>query len=117
LGHASSSGELALAIAFRLPGDYNNDGVVDARDYAVYRKYVGQTGGALPADGSGRAGVPDGVVDQWDYNLWVANFGSTAPPTGNAVPAPQSLLLILIGVGCLLPNLRRLERRGIAEAI
>ena len=48
-----------------LPGDFNQDGVVDAADYVLWRDTKGQTGLGLPADGNG-----DQVVDQNDYNLW-----------------------------------------------
>ena len=36
-----------------VPGDYNKNGIVDAADYVVYRKTLGQTGAGLPADGNG----------------------------------------------------------------
>jgi hypothetical protein len=67
-----------------MPGDYNNDGSVDAADYVVWRKGLGTT---YTAD---------------DYNIWRAHFGQTAgggaglPSTGPlsaAVPEPTSLVL------------------------
>jgi hypothetical protein len=59
-----------------LTGDYNGNGTVDAADYVVWRKSVGQTGAGLPADGDG-----DMDVDDNDRLVWRANFGRTAPPT------------------------------------
>ena len=53
-----------------LPGDYNQDGVVDAADYVLWRDSEGQTGAGLAADGDGNQ-----VVDQSDYDLCGANFG------------------------------------------
>jgi len=51
---------------------------VDAADYSVWRSTVGSTTD-LRADGSGpTAGVPDGVVDEYDYDFWKLNFGHTA---------------------------------------
>ncbi len=54
-----------------LPGDFNNDGAVDAADYNVWRENVGQpeSGNVLSGNGNG------GVVDQSDYDLWVSSFG------------------------------------------
>jgi hypothetical protein len=60
-----------------LPGDYNQNGTVDAADYVVWRKTLGTTG--LPAY-SGADGDGDGMVDQDDHGVWRANFGRTLPP-------------------------------------
>jgi hypothetical protein len=57
-----------------LTGDYNGNGTVDAADYVVWRKSVGQTGAGLPADGDG-----DMDVDDNDRLVWRENFGRTAP--------------------------------------
>ena len=54
-----------------LPGDYNQDGTVDAADYVVWRSTLDQTGTDLVADGN-----DNGAVDAADYQLWRANFGS-----------------------------------------
>lgn len=61
-----------------LPGDFNDDGAVDAADYVVWRKI----------DGS-----PDG------YDTWRAHFGETAPGSGAvlvgaSVPEPPALVLL-----------------------
>jgi hypothetical protein len=50
-------------------GDYNDNGIVDAADYVVWRKNL-NTGATLPNDDT-----PG--VDQNDYTRWRANFGST----------------------------------------
>jgi hypothetical protein len=47
----------------RAPGDYNDDGQVDAADYVVARKTLGQTGLMLPADGNG-----SGTIDAPDFD-------------------------------------------------
>jgi phospholipase/lecithinase/hemolysin len=79
-----------------LPGDYNDDLVIDAADYVIWRDALGQTGFAQAADGNG-----NGTVDATDYNLWRANFGQTASGgTGAtamadaAVPEPASLAIL-----------------------
>ena len=52
-----------LLLTPRLSGDFNDDGIVDAADYTVWRDTLGQTGQDLAADFTGPSGTPDGVVD------------------------------------------------------
>jgi T5SS/PEP-CTERM-associated repeat protein len=90
-----TSGVLAVAGA-GLAGDYNLNGAVDAADYVVWRKTLGQTGDGLPADGDG-----DGMIDTGDYDVWRTNFGLTAgaaAATSAAVPEPETLLSLIIGI-------------------
>ncbi|MCC7474806.1 MAG: proprotein convertase P-domain-containing protein [Pirellulales bacterium] len=61
---------------FKLFGDYNSDGTVDAGDYLIWRRTLGTTGSAY----SGADGDGDGTVDADDYNVWRAHFGATLPP-------------------------------------
>jgi hypothetical protein len=74
-----------------LPGDYNDDGVVDAADYVVWRKGLGTT------------------YTLTDYDAWRANFGQTAgsgaagyslgasaEPLPAAIPEPPSLAVAAI---------------------
>jgi autotransporter-associated beta strand protein len=76
-----------------LPGDFNNDGKVNAADYVLWRKDPGSFGG------------PGG------YATWRANFGD--PPgagsglEGGSVPEPASAVLVLLGIGAFV-----LRRRG-----
>ena len=88
-----------------LPGDYNQNGVVDAADYVLWRDSLGQIGPLLAADHTGPDGIPDGIVDQLDYDLWRANFGniivlSSSLPRATeplaSVPEPSSLPLLLV---------------------
>ncbi len=60
-----------------LLGDYNLNLTVDTADYILWRNTLG-TGG-LPAY-SGADGDGDGTIDDDDYGVWRANFGSTLPP-------------------------------------
>jgi hypothetical protein len=66
-------------------GDYNKNGEVDAADYVLWRRTLGN---AVPnytgADGDG-----DGTIGPGDYNLWRSHFGETVPTlgTGSGTPA------------------------------
>jgi mannan endo-1,4-beta-mannosidase len=97
-------------LAPSLPGDYNDDGTVDAADYTVWRNSFGQTGTSLAADGDG-----NGTIDEGDYDVWRLYFGETAnagSASGLATPEPSTLLLVLVSVACL--TLNRSVRLGLA---
>ena len=70
-----------------IPGDYNNNGVVDAGDYVVWRK-----GGTLAND-------PTPGVQPADYDFWRARFGNPAGSgsalSSSAVPEPSAIVLVL----------------------
>jgi autotransporter-associated beta strand protein len=75
-----------------VPGDYNNNGTVDAADYVVWRK-----GGTLQNE----VDAP-GTVNAADYTAWRARFGN---PSGAGtsldsavVPEPSSVMLVLCGL-------------------
>jgi hypothetical protein len=97
---------------FALPsaamGDFNADGVVNAADYAVWRKTFGQTGAGLAADGNGNH-----QVDSGDFDVWRAHFGQIVDGGGGsgsasqpAVPEPGPLVLLMLGGGFLARLLR-----------
>jgi Glucose / Sorbosone dehydrogenase len=96
--------------AIALPGDYDNNHVVDAADYALWRKNVG-TDNILVNDATG------GTIGDDQYNQWRANFGKTIATGGTGaalVPEPSfaSLLLIAASAGVLAARLggRRVSR-------
>jgi T5SS/PEP-CTERM-associated repeat protein len=85
-----------LSVVPGLDGDYNDDGSVDAGDYVVWRKSIGEQGGGLPADGNG-----NGEVEEGDYLFWQERFGSGpqgGATSGAAAPEPCSAVLILAGI-------------------
>jgi hypothetical protein len=104
----SSVANSGVAAALGRPGDYNHDGVIDAADYVVWRNNLGDTGmPGIPGDGSGPTfGVPDGNVNQLDYILWKAAFGSGPGGTGRAAAVPEPSAHALFFLGFLLVNLR-----------
>jgi hypothetical protein len=74
-------------------GDYNNNGVVDAADYVVWRKRLGQNV-TIPND------MTSGNVGTVDYTVWRMNYdlmgsGSAAALAG--VPEPAAILLVIAG--------------------
>jgi GH35 family endo-1,4-beta-xylanase len=88
--------ELEIALPFLL-GDYNRDGSVDAADYVVWRKTMGNSVGTA---GMGADGNHNGIVDLGDFDMWLAHLGAVMPAgTGSAaVPEPESALLAAIAV-------------------
>jgi hypothetical protein len=97
-----STNSVALQVAAPgLPGDYNQNGIVDAADYVLWRR------------GNGT------IYTQSDYNLWRATFGQTVPGSGSGsshvtqanVPEPATALLVAIG-GAVVAIRRRRQRCG-----
>src|SRR5437763_319335 len=69
-------------------GDINNDGIVDIRDYGIWRQQFGATDCGNPADLNG-----DCLVDIRDYGIWRQQFGQTGPtvtPTPATTPTVTS---------------------------
>jgi hypothetical protein len=106
--YTSTTVELEV-VAAGLPGDYNDDGSVDAADYVMWRKNEGTTN-SLPNDPIG------GMIDADQYNQWRAHFGETAVGSGafsnTTVPEPASALLLILGsaIGCRKTTLTCLAR-------
>jgi hypothetical protein len=94
--------------------DYNDDGQTDAADYVAWRKNFGAAGtpGTLIGDGTSDdlLGVPDGDVDDFDYDFWKSAFGTPvgggSPSLASAVPEPASVLVVVVGL-CTLAFRRR----------
>jgi T5SS/PEP-CTERM-associated repeat protein len=77
-----AANSVTLAVVPGIAGDYNQNGVVDAADYVVWRKGFGTT------------------YTQNDYNVWRAHFGQTAgsgsgATASAAVPEPTTLVLLM----------------------
>jgi hypothetical protein len=95
-----------------LPGDYNEDGVVDAADYVVWRDRWGQT---FTLPGEDPAAATPGLVDQEDYDYWRINFGQTggSGAAGSsiaiAVPEPASAWMLVVAMAVGLRKHRRMR--------
>jgi hypothetical protein len=87
--------------AVGVPGDYNNNGVVDAADYVLWRK-----GGPLAND------FTPGVQAS-DYDFWRARFGGTTNPGSgsglktSSVPEPSTVVMVGFAVSLLVVRGRR----------
>lgn len=80
---------------FQVPGDYNDNGVVDAADYVLWRGSENETGEGLQADSNN-----DNVIDIEDYTEWRSLFGNDRDDghhhgNGALVPEPSMLVFTL----------------------
>jgi lysophospholipase L1-like esterase len=87
LGHNLIGDALSTLIVneIALPGDFNNNGVVDASDYVVWRKGID----VAPTSGN--------------YTLWRTNFdrtqsGTAGTPANTAAPEPTSVAMLIMVV-------------------
>jgi hypothetical protein len=92
--YAGNSVILKVVGAAGIHGDYNADGKVNAADYVVWRKTLGQSI-TLPNDRT------PGMVTTEDYGVWRENFGAMSGPaaaSGALVPEPIGMILLAIAV-------------------
>jgi hypothetical protein len=96
-GDVGSPGFVPGSVVVGQPGDFNDDGIVDAEDYTVWRDNLGGNSSTLNGNGSGAA-----TVVPADYELWKANFGEGGPGSGSlaggAVPEPTSAVLLMVAI-------------------
>ncbi len=78
-----------------LAGDYNDDGVVDAADYTVWRDHQGARAGSLPND------IDGGPIGEAQYSTWTTQFGAKLSPlpavSAASVPEPSTGALLAFG--------------------
>jgi hypothetical protein len=85
-----------------MPGDYNDDGFVNAADYTVWRNALGQTSD-LSADGN-----YDGQIDWNDYEVWKTGYGaasglgSSFATHPSEVPEPGAATILVVSAALLL---------------
>ena len=94
----------AESVVPSLLGDFNDDGLVDAADYTVWRDTLGQSVDLY----SGADHDGNGLVDAGDYSVWQNNFGASAPGFASAVPEPQAILMLF---GAIFSGIVRKNRR------
>ncbi len=85
-----------------LPGDFNDDGLVNLADYTVWRDHLGASAGALAND------IDGGVVDTRQYETWKKTFGGTLlAPAGQIQTVPEPTTLIIAATVLLLTWFQR----------
>lgn len=108
----SGTGILTITnIRVSVPGDYNNNGVVDAADYVVWRKSNG-TNTQLQNEVSG---TTPGSVTNEDYTAWRARFGNTSGSGSGlggaaSVPEPAAFGLLFAALLCVSTSSRFVAR-------
>ena len=100
----------AVRLNLNIPGDYNENGIVDAGDFVVWQDALGQN---ITLPNSDPNDV-DGVVTNAEYGFWLTTFGNSREGSGAssafAVPEPSGahqLLLLCLWFGLI----RRAKRR------
>lgn len=84
----------SFTVKVGVPGDYNDNGVVDAADYVLWRN-----SGPLQFE----VDTP-GTVNGADYTAWRARFGKTTAGAGSGsitislVPEPATMVLAVLGL-------------------
>lgn len=91
-------------------GDYNQNGSVDAADYAVWRDNVDTTN-ALPNDFVGGT-IGTGQYTQWRSHFgesWTAVVGASSglDIASSAVPEPAAIIVLIAGAPAILVRRRR----------
>lgn len=93
-------------------GDYNRDGAVDAADYIVWRKTLGEAVSAY----SGADGDGDRMITQADHAIWSANYGASIGEGTSALVVPELASIVavwqLIAVGIAVLDKRRRITEG-----
>lgn len=86
-----------LVVEYAFAGDYNDDGLVDAADYIVWRKWSGSAA-TLPNETE-----TPGEVTAEDFGVWKTHFGTTRENHGTqaitTVPEPGCGMLVFLGLG------------------
>jgi hypothetical protein len=96
-----------------LVGDFNDDGIVNAGDYVVWRKNLNTTN-TLPNDPHG------GTIGAAQFNTWRENFGNVAgsgSSASEAIPEPSAAVLLVVGIlsACLMRHRAASKANALCE--
>jgi hypothetical protein len=80
-----------------LPGDYNDNGIVDTADYSVWRNSMNESGSNLAADGDGNGSIGSG-----DFLVWKSHFGeSLSLGSAGSVAVPETSSFIVSAIAAI----------------
>jgi T5SS/PEP-CTERM-associated repeat protein len=96
-----------------LPGDYNDDGVVDAADYTVWRDRSGEED-SLPNDDSPGVGPDD--YDRWKQHFGESTGGGAVAGGADSSSVPEPLAIFLSATGMIFLLSIRQKKRGCPAA-
>lgn len=91
-----------VPVSYVPPGDYDEDGVVDQNDLALWKGTFGIAGVGMLADGNG-----DQLVGLGDYTIWRDNLGATGEQSvfesigfaaSTAIPEPATAAIAILGL-------------------
>ena len=102
--------DLNVSVAPQNNADFNNDGIIDAADYVIWRKFNPATGTGTQPTGDANG---DTNIDQLDYDAWVQTFGNSNPGSGGGsqgVPEPSTLVSLLIAATFIRTRTRKFSR-------
>jgi hypothetical protein len=115
-GSESSSGWAVLLdkplVTLGLPGDYNNNGLVEQADLDLVLLNWGAIGATPPSGWYDN--LPSGLIDQQELDAVLLNWGSTVTPASAAtaaIPEPCTAMLLFIGLLAVAVS-RRLKQQA-----
>lgn len=105
-----------LVITLATAGDYNQDHVVDAADYVLWRKLNGVAGSSLPNDSDLQTPPLGSPVGPGHFDLWRKHFGEQqsgvgySPAAQFAIPEPNTLALAMLAMASISMSRRAVPR-------
>ncbi len=85
-----------------LEGDFNEDSIVDAADYTLWRDSLNQS----VTPGTGADGSGNGLIDQADYDLWANNYGNSDTSVA-LIEVPEPSTMFFVGGSLLIAMARQ----------
>jgi hypothetical protein len=97
----------SLASTSAVPGDYNQNGTVDAADYTKWRNSLDGPADSLP----NRNSLNSGVINAADYDFWKSRFGESSGSgsvgvAGISAREPATWIVLSLGMFALLRRRR-----------
>lgn len=88
---------LSVDLPDLLPGDANDDGLVDGADYTVWADHFLLSNQTV----AGGDFTGDGLVDGADYTVWADHYQPSAAAGGSGLAVPEPGTALLAAIACL----------------